>query len=158
MFFQVIGRVVASLDATGFWVQPHLRANTRRTLRGTEGFPTMKSLNSRMAVMVWVMVACAMMPAVTLAQMQIPGVGSMLPDKAQLLEQAQKLVADLTSMKSSGKLGAVDTAKVDSLLPKATAVNTELAKPQVEPSRVAQLAGQLGDLQKQVGALKGVMK
>jgi hypothetical protein len=117
----------------------------------------MKSLNSRMAVMVWAMVACAMMPAVTLAQMQIPG-GSMLPDKAQLLEQAQKLVADLTSMKGSGKLGAADTAKVDSLLPKATAVNTELAKPQVEPSRLTQLAGQLGDLQKQVGALKGVMK
>ena len=118
----------------------------------------MKRLSRRMAVMMWVMVACAMMPAVTLAQMQIPGVGSMLPDKAQLLEQAQKLVADLTSMKSSGKLGTADTAKVDSLLPKATAVNTELAKPQVEPSRLTQLAGQLGDLQKQVGALKGVMK
>ena len=40
----------------------------------------------------------------------------------------------------------------------ATAVNTELAKPQVEPSRLAQLAGQLGDLEKQVGTLKGVMK
>jgi hypothetical protein len=118
----------------------------------------MKSLNSRMAVMVWMMVACAMMPVVTLAQIQVPGVGSMLPGKAQLLEQAQKLVADLTSMKSSGKLGAADTAKVDSLLPKATAVNTELAKPQVEPTRLAQLAGQLGDLEKQVGALKGVTK
>ena len=89
----------------------------------------MKRLDSRMVLMVWSMVACAMMPAATLAQMQIPGVGSMLPDKAQLLEQAEKLVADLASMKSSGKLGAADTAKVDSLLPKATAVNTELAKP-----------------------------
>jgi hypothetical protein len=155
---RALSRGRASLDATGFRVQPHLRAIPGRTLRGTGGFPTMKSLNSRMAVIVWVMVACAMIPTATLAQMQIPGVGSMLPDKAQLLEQAQKLVADLTSMKSSGKLGAADTAKVDSLLPKATAVNTELAKPQVEPSRLAQLAGQLGDLQKQVGALKGVMK
>ena len=118
----------------------------------------MKSLNRRMAVMGWVMVACAMTPAVTLAQIQIPGVGSLLPGKARLLEEAQKLVAELTSMKSSGKLGAADTAKVDSLLPKATAVNTELAKPQVEPSRLAQLSGQLGDLQKQVGTLKGVMK
>ena len=118
----------------------------------------MKGLNRRMAMMMWVMVACVMTPTVTLAQMQIPGVGSLLPDKAQLLELGQKLVADLTSMKSSGKLGAADTAKVDSLLPKATAVNTELAKPQVEPSRLAQLAGQLGDLEKQVGALKGVMK
>ena len=118
----------------------------------------MKSLKSCMAVMVCVMAACAMVPAVTLAQMQIPSVGSMLPDKAQLLEQAQKLVADLTSMKSSGKLGTADTAKVDSLLPKATAVNTELAKPQVEPSRLTQFAGQLGDLQKEAGALKGMMK
>jgi len=118
----------------------------------------MKRLNSRMTVVVWATAVCAMMPAVILAQTQIPGIGSMLPDKAQLLEQAQKLVTDLTSMKSSGKLGAADTAKVDSLLPKATAVNTELAKPQVEPSRLTQLAGQLGDLQKQVGALKGVMK
>jgi hypothetical protein len=117
----------------------------------------MRSMNTRMAAMVWVMLACAMVPAVTLAQVQIPGVGSLLPGKAQLLEQAQKLLADLTAMKSSGKLGAADTAKVDSLLPKATAVNTELAKPQVEPSRLAQLAGQLGDLEKQVGALKGVM-
>jgi hypothetical protein len=116
----------------------------------------LKSLDSRMTVMVWAMVACALMPAVSLAQ--IPGVGSMLPNKAQLLEQAQKLVADLTSMKSSGKLGAADAGKVDSLLPKATALNTELAKPQVEPSRLTQLASQLGDLQKQVGALKGLMK
>src|SRR5262249_38441083 len=123
----------------------------------------MKNANSRMNVngrvvaMVCVIIVCAMMPAVTLAQMQVPAVGWMLPDKAQLSEQAQKFVSDLTSMKSSGKLGAADTAKVDSLLPKATAVNNELAKPQVEPSRLAQLAGQLGDLQKQAGALKGVM-
>jgi hypothetical protein len=116
-----------------------------------------KSLNRRMAVVVGAMLVLAMMPPVTLAQLQIPGVGSML-DKGQLLEQAQKLVADLTSMKSSGKLGPADSTKVDSLLPKATAVNTELAKPQVEPSRLTQLAGQLGDLQKQVGALKGGMK
>lgn len=112
--------------------------------------------STRMTVMVWAMVACALMPAVALAQ--IPGVGSMIPDKAKLLEQAQKLVADLTSMKSSGKLGAADTAKVDALLPKATAVNTELAKPQVETSRLPQLASQLGDLQKQTASLKGLMK
>jgi hypothetical protein len=109
-----------------------------------------------MTVMVWAMVACAVMPAVALAQ--IPGLGSMIPDKAQLLEQAQKLVADLTSMKSSGKLGAADTAKVDALLPKATAVNSELAKPQVETSRLPQLASQLSDLQKQTASLKGLMK
>lgn len=114
------------------------------------------NVNGRVVAMVCVIIASAIMPAVTLAQMQIPGIGSMM-DKTQLLEQAQKLVTDLTSMKNSGKLGAADSAKVDSLLPKATAVNNELAKPQVEPSRLAQLAGQLGDLQKQAGALKGLM-
>ncbi|HWP76734.1 MAG TPA: hypothetical protein VNU03_19590 [Methylomirabilota bacterium] len=106
--------------------------------------------------MAWAVIACVLAPAVALAQ--LPSIGSMLPDKAQLLEQAQKLVTELTAMKSSGKLGAADASKVDSLLPKATAVNTELAKPQVPPSRLAQLAGQLGDLQKQAGALQGLMK
>jgi len=101
-------------------------------------------------------IGCALAPAVALAQ--LPSIGSMLPDKTQLLEQAQKLVTELTAMKSSGKLGAADAGKVDSLLPKATALNTELAKPQVQPSRLTQLAGQLGDLQKQVGALQGLMK
>ena len=116
----------------------------------------MKSAIRTTAVLVWAMFACAVMPTVTFAQ--IPSVGSLLPDKAQLLEQAGKLVADLTSMKSSGKLTATDSAKVNTMLPKATAVNTELAKPQVEPSRLTQLAGQLGDLQKQYGALKSGMK
>jgi hypothetical protein len=87
---------------------------------------------------------------------QVPGASSIIPDKAQLLEQAKKLVADLTAMKQDPKLAPADKSKVDALLPKATAVNTELAKPQVEPSRLTQLAGQLGDLQKQAGALKGL--
>ena len=116
----------------------------------------MKRLNGPMTLMAWAMIACVLAPAVGLAQ--VPGIGSVLPDKAQLLEQAQKLVTELTAMKSSGKLGAADASNVDTLLPKATAVNTELAKPQVPPSRLTQLAGQLGDLQKQVGALQGLMK
>jgi hypothetical protein len=116
----------------------------------------MNRLNGRMMLMAWAVIGCALTPAVALAQ--LPNVGSMLPDKTQLLEQAQKLVTELTAMKSSGKLGAADAGKVDSLLPKATALNTELAKPQVAPSRLTQLAGQLGDLQKQVGALQGLMK
>ena len=103
------------------------------------------------------LIACAMTISPALAQMQVPGVSSML-DKTMLLEQGKKLVADLTSMKSSGKLDAADTQKVDSMLPKANALNTELAKPQVEPSKLTQLAGQLGDLQKQAGALQGKMK
>lgn len=116
----------------------------------------MNRLNGRMTLMAWAVITCVLAPAVSLAQ--LPSIGSMLPDKAQLLEQAQKLVTQLTAMKSSGKLGAADASKVDSLLPKATAVNTELAKPEVPPSRLAQLAGQLGDLQKQVGSLQGLMK
>jgi len=116
----------------------------------------MNRLGRRMTVTAWVVSACVLAPAVTLAQ--LPSIGSMLPDKAQLLEQAQKLVTELIAMKSSGKLGVADAGKVDALLPKATALNTELAKPQVPPSRLTQLAGQLGDLQKQVGAFQGLMK
>ena len=91
---------------------------------------------------------------------QIPGVGS-LPtslDKGALLEQAKQLVSELTAMKQNPNLSQADKGKVDSLLPKANSLNTELAKPQVEPSRLTQLAGQLGDLQKQVGSLKGMIK
>ncbi len=36
--------------------------------------------------------------------------------------------------------------------------NTELEKPQVEASRLSQLAKDLSDLQKQVGALKALVK
>jgi hypothetical protein len=112
----------------------------------------------RIAMLAWVTATCVLAPTLSLAQ--IPGVGS-LPtslDKAQLLEQAKKLVADLTSMKENPNLAPADKGKVDALLPKATSVNNELAKPQVEPNRLPQLAGQLGDLQKQVGALKGSVK
>ncbi|HXA96152.1 MAG TPA: hypothetical protein VN323_11375 [Candidatus Dormibacteraeota bacterium] len=38
----------------------------------------LKRLNGGMTVMVWDMVACAMVPAVALAQ--LPSVGSMLPE------------------------------------------------------------------------------
>lgn len=113
---------------------------------------------TRSVVLVAGLIATTLAPSG--ARAQIPGVGSlpssMIPDKAALLEQAKKLVAELTAMKQDPKLPAADKGKVDALLPKATAVNSELAKPQVETSRLTQLAGQLGDLQKQVGALKGV--
>jgi hypothetical protein len=115
----------------------------------------------RIALLVGVLAASVLAPEPVLAQIggvQIPGASSMIPDKAQLLEQAKKLVADLTAMKQDPKLTPADKGKVDTLLPQATAVNTELAKPQVEPSRLTQLAGQLGDLQKQAGALKGLVR
>ena len=90
---------------------------------------------------------------------QIPGVGalpsSLIPDKAVLLEQAKKLLADLTAMKQDPKVPAADKSKIDTLIPKASSVSNELAKPQVEPSRLTQLAGQLADLQKQYAALTG---
>ena len=93
--------------------------------------------------------------------MQVPGAGS-LPtggfSKASLLKQAQDLVSDLTSMKSAGKLLPDQAKEVDGLLPKAESVKGELEKPQIEPTRLPQLATDLGDLQKQVGVLKGFMK
>ena len=104
------------------------------------------------------LIGAVLTPATVYAQ--LPGIGSlpssMIPDKTVLLEQGKKLLSELTAMKQDPKLPAADKSKVDTLIPQATAVNTELAKPQVEPSRLTQLAGQLGDLQKQVGALKGI--
>src|SRR5262245_59796743 len=91
---------------------------------------------------------------------QLPSVGSLpssvIPDKAALLEQAKKLLANLTALKQDPKLPAADKAKVDAMIPKATTVNTELAKPQVEPSKLTQLAAQLTDLQKQYASLRGM--
>src|SRR5262245_48786857 len=90
---------------------------------------------------------------------QIPGASSLpsslIPDKTALLEQAKKLLADLTALKQDPKLPAADKTKVDAMMRRATAVNPELAKPQVEPSKLTQLATQLGDLQKQYASLRG---
>lgn len=92
---------------------------------------------------------------------QMPGAGS-LPtggfSKASLLKQAQELVTDLTSMKSAGKLAPAQAKEVDGLLPKAQSLKGELEKPQVEATRLPQLATDLSDLQKQASVLKGFMK
>lgn len=122
-------------------------------------------MSHRNAVGVWVIVTLLVGPMAALAQLpgavQLPG-GTSLPtggfSKDALLAQAKAMVADLTSMKSSGTLAAPQAKQVDALLPKATALTGELGKPQVEPSKLSQLASQLGDLQKQVGTLKGLMK
>ena len=68
------------------------------------------------------------------------------------------MVSDLTSMKSSGKLAAEQTKQVDTLLPKATSLTSELEKPQVDAAKLPKLANDVSDLQKQVGALKSFMK
>ena len=92
---------------------------------------------------------------------QVPSTGS-LPtgalSKDSLLQQAKGLVSDLTSMKGSGKLDAAQTKQVDSMLPKAQSVTSELEKPSVPPNKLTQLASQLSDLQKQWTTLKGLIK
>jgi len=88
----------------------------------------------------------------------VPGVGSLPLSKDALLAKAKEMVSDLTSMKSSGKLAADQVKQVDTLLPKANSLTSELAKPQVEASRLPQLASDVSDLQKQVGTLKSFMK
>jgi len=110
-------------------------------------------------------------PLPTLAQLpggvQMPGKGSVptgvpLPtgalSKDALLQQSKDMVADLTSMKSSGKLMPPQMNQVDGMLPKAQSVASELEKPQVEASKLSQLASTLTDLQKQVGQFKAMMK
>ena len=119
----------------------------------------MKTLWS--TVLAVVLLTAAFTPANVSAQLpsvgSLPSASSLMPDKAALLEQGKKLLADLTALKQDPKLPAADKTKVDALIPKTTAVNTELAKPQVEPSRLTQLAGQLGDLQKQYASLKSMV-
>lgn len=122
-------------------------------------------MRHRMTAIIGVLAVWLLAPALGGAQIpgvQIPGTGQLsvpaLPQKAQLLQQAQQMVTDLTSMKSSGSLTPTQMGKVDTLLPKATALNTELGKPQVEASRLPQMAKDLGDLQKEVSALKGMVK
>jgi polyhydroxyalkanoate synthesis regulator phasin len=113
-----------------------------------------------------VLAACVLscvlaLPVASPAQTGLPS-GMALPSggfsKEALLEQAKSLLSELTSMKSSGKLPAEQTKKVDELLPKARSLNDELSKPQVSTSRLPQLASNLNDLQKQVGVLKGFMR
>jgi hypothetical protein len=94
-------------------------------------------------------------PALSWAQfsgVQIPGGLSLSKDT--LLQQAKGLLADLTSMKSSGTLPAEQGKKVDELLPKAQSLNDELEKPQLSAARLPELASNLNDLQKQVSLLK----
>jgi hypothetical protein len=90
----------------------------------------------------------------------VPGTGSLLGgfSKDSLLAQAKEMVSDLTSMKSSGKLAPEQTKQVDTLLPKATSLTSELEKPQVDAAKLPQLASDVSDLQKQVGVLKSFMK
>jgi hypothetical protein len=90
----------------------------------------------------------------------VPGMGSLTGgfSKDSLLAQAKEMVSDLTSMKSSGKLAPEQTKQVDTLLPKATSLTSELEKPQVEAAKLPQLASDVSDLQKQVEVLKSFMK
>ncbi len=111
----------------------------------------------------WIVVGLLVAPLAAHAQLpggvQVPG---SLPtgglSKDSLLKQAKDLVADLTSLKGSGKLAPEQLKQVDGLLPKATSLTSELEKPQLDAAKLPQLASTLSDLQKQVGALKGSMR
>jgi len=108
-------------------------------------------------------------PLAALAQMpggvQVPGTGSLpasiptsLPSKDTLLQQAKGMVSDLTSMKTSGKLDAAQVKQVDTMLPKAQSLTSELEKPQIPTSKLTQLASSMSDLQKQMTTLKSLVK
>ena len=117
----------------------------------------------------WIL-SLLLLPALTaLAQIQVPGTGSMpsmpstpsvpsLPSKDSLLQQAQGMVSDLKALKSSGKLAPPQVQQVDTLLPKATAVTSGLQQPQVPSSKLVEYATQLKDLQQQLTALKSLVK
>ena len=114
---------------------------------------------NRTIVTILILAVALVMSSAASAQVNIPGAGKMaMPSKDDLLSQAKQMVSDLTSMKSSGKLTADQAGKVDAMLPKANAMTTDLAKPQVETSKLAQYAKDLGDMQKQLTALKSMVK
>jgi hypothetical protein len=119
-------------------------------------------MRQRVATMASLVTAFLLAAAPASAQLpggvQVPGIPTSLPSKDQLLEQARQMVADLTSLKGSGKLATDQAKKVDVLLPRASSLTDELSKPQVETGRLAQLSRDLADLQKQVAALKSLVK
>lgn len=127
-------------------------------------------MRQRILIGAWILAVLIMAPLPTLAQIpggvQVPGTGSLpgglpsapaVPSKDALLQQAKGTVSDLTSMKSSGKLAPAQLQQVDGLLPKATALTSDLQKPQVPTSKLAEYATTLKDLQQQVGALKSAI-
>jgi hypothetical protein len=75
--------------------------------------------------------------------MQMPGgvgIPTSLPSKDQLLTQAKQMLEDLTSLKGNSNLAPAQATKVDELLPRANSLTSELSKPQVETSKLSQLA------------------
>jgi hypothetical protein len=119
-------------------------------------------MSDRRAVGLGVALALFLSPMGALAQLPggigIPSLPSGGLSKDALLAQAREILADLTSMKTSGKLAPDQTQQVDALLPKAASLTNELEKPQVDAGKLPQLASSLGDLQRQVGALKGLVR
>lgn len=123
-------------------------------------------MRQRIPIGTWILAVLLMSPLAALAQIpggvQVPGTSALpsasLPTKDGLLEQAKGMVTDLTAMKSSGKLAPAQVQQVDGLLPKATALTSDLQKPQIPTSKLAEYATTLNDLQKQVGMLKSAIK
>jgi hypothetical protein len=123
-------------------------------------------MRQRIPIGTWILAVLLMSPLTALAQIpggvQVPGTSALpsasLPTKDGLLEQAKGMVTDLTAMKSSGKLAPAQVQQVDGLLPKATALTSDLQKPQIPTSKLAEYATTLNDLQKQVGMLKSAIK
>ena len=128
-------------------------------------------MRQKILMSAWILAAVLASPLAASAQMpggvQVPGSGSLpggmpsvptVPSKDMLLQQAQGVVSDLTALKGSGKLAPAQAQQVDGMLPKATAMTSDLQKPQVPTSKLAEYATTLKDMQTQVGTLKGAIK
>ena len=117
--------------------------------------------------MLRVLGGCLLAPALMCAQTPrgapVPGAAQLsapqLPPRARLAAQARRAMLDLASIKSSGTpLPSDEEGKLDTLLLKAAALNTELENPQIEASKLSELADELSDLQKEVRALKALVR
>ena len=130
-------------------------------------------MRQRILIGAWILSLLLLPALAAVAQIpggvQVPGTGSVpgmpsapamptVPSKDSLLQQAQGMVTDLNSLKSSGKLAPAQVTQVDGMLPKATEVTSGLQQPQVPTSKLAEYASTLKDLQQQIATLKGLVK
>jgi uncharacterized protein involved in exopolysaccharide biosynthesis len=99
---------------------------------------------------VWALCGCLLAPAAV-------GAETATPPRGYLVRQANRVVMELTSIKSSGRvLASDDEARLEALLERGAVLTANLARPEIEDSRLAELAGELSDLQREVKALREV--
>ena len=84
--------------------------------------------------------------------------GGPLFSKDSLLAQATDMVAELTSMSTGGKLTPEQAKHASDLISKGNSLRGQLQNPGTDPVKLSQLGTNLLDLQKEVDALKALVR